>query len=117
MNKKGQGLSITTVIVAVIAIVVLVVLIAVFTGRIAIFQTGLGGVGTCIGQPTLCSSYGSEAKCGLVAGCTWAIKIKQVENGQDITSASCTGSPTPCGGTITEDACGKRSGCSWQASE
>ena len=38
MKKKGQGLSITTIIVAVIALIVLVVLIAIFTGRVNIFE-------------------------------------------------------------------------------
>ena len=33
-NKKAQGLSITTIIVAAIAVVVLVVLIAIFTSNI-----------------------------------------------------------------------------------
>ena len=39
--KKGQGLSITTIIVAAIALIVLVVLIAVFTGQIGRFVGGL----------------------------------------------------------------------------
>lgn len=36
--KKGQGLSITTIVVAAIALLVLVVLVAVFTGRIGGFS-------------------------------------------------------------------------------
>ena len=44
--KKAQGLSITTIIVAVIALVVLVVLVAIFTGRLAIFG---GSVSKCAG--------------------------------------------------------------------
>ncbi len=44
MDKKGQGISINVIIVAVIALVVLVVLVAIFTGRIAIFQRGVGDV-------------------------------------------------------------------------
>ena len=40
-NKKGQGLSLTTIIVAALALIVLVVLVMVFTGRITIFQSGL----------------------------------------------------------------------------
>ena len=39
--KKGQGVSITTIIVAAIALIVLVVLIAIFTGRLGGFETGL----------------------------------------------------------------------------
>ena len=38
MNKRGQGLSITTIIVAAIALIVLVVLIAIFTGRLGFFS-------------------------------------------------------------------------------
>lgn len=41
MRKKGQGLSINAIIVAVIALVVLVVLVAIFTGRIGVFSSGV----------------------------------------------------------------------------
>tara|TARA_Y100000310_G_scaffold284854_1_gene307893 strand:- start:520 stop:864 length:345 start_codon:yes stop_codon:yes gene_type:complete len=41
-NKKGQGLSLNVIIVAALALIVLVVLVMVFTGRIAIFDKGLG---------------------------------------------------------------------------
>ena len=40
-NKKGQGLSLNTVIIAALALIVLVVLVLIFTGRIAIFQKGV----------------------------------------------------------------------------
>ena len=42
MEKKGQELSLTVIIIAVIALLVLVVLVAIFTGRINVFaqQTG-----------------------------------------------------------------------------
>ncbi len=40
--KKGQGLSLNTIIVAAIVLIVLVVLIMVFTGRMQIFNIGLG---------------------------------------------------------------------------
>ncbi len=42
MNKKGQGLSLTVIIVAALALIVLVVLVAIFVGRIGIFNEGLG---------------------------------------------------------------------------
>ena len=45
-NRKAQGLSITTIIVAVIALVVLVVLVAIFTGRLGLFSKG-DGVNSC----------------------------------------------------------------------
>ncbi|MFC1801149.1 hypothetical protein ACFLZB_01700 [Nanoarchaeota archaeon] len=39
--KRGQGLSLTTIIIAAIAIIVLVVLIAIFTGRIGFFESAV----------------------------------------------------------------------------
>jgi hypothetical protein len=42
MNKKGQGLSLNVIIVAALALIVLVVLVVVFTGRISIFEKGVG---------------------------------------------------------------------------
>ena len=42
-NKKGQGLSLNVIIVAAIALIVLVVLVMVFTGRIGIFESQIGG--------------------------------------------------------------------------
>jgi hypothetical protein len=41
MTKKGQGLPLNTIIIAIIVLVVLVVLIAIFTGRIVIFERQL----------------------------------------------------------------------------
>ncbi len=41
MDKKGQGMPLNTIIIAIIVLIVLVVLIAIFTGRIAIFQKGV----------------------------------------------------------------------------
>jgi len=40
-KRDAQGLSITTIIVAVIGLIVVVVLIAIFTGRIGSFGKGL----------------------------------------------------------------------------
>ncbi len=40
-DKKGQGMSINVIIVAVLALIILVVLVAIFTGRIGIFESGL----------------------------------------------------------------------------
>jgi len=47
MNKKGQSISINTIIVAAIALTVLVVLFAIFTGRLGIFSTGVKDTDTC----------------------------------------------------------------------
>ena len=41
MNRKAQGLSINTIIIAAIALIVLVVLVAIFTGRLGIFSSEL----------------------------------------------------------------------------
>jgi len=45
LDKKGQGLSLTTIIVAAIALIVLVVLVMIFTGRIGVFKTGVEEAG------------------------------------------------------------------------
>ena len=41
MNKKAQGLSLTTIIVAAVGLIVLVILVAIFTGRMAMFGVGV----------------------------------------------------------------------------
>ncbi len=45
VSNKGQGLSLTTIIVAALALIVLVVLVMVFTGRIGSFEKGLSEEG------------------------------------------------------------------------
>ena len=47
MNKKGQSISINTIIVAAIGLAVLVVLFLVFTGRMNIFNIGIQQVTDC----------------------------------------------------------------------
>ncbi len=47
MQKKGQSISINTIIVAAIALAVLVVLFAIFTGRIGGFTKGVQDTDTC----------------------------------------------------------------------
>jgi len=41
MDKKAQGLSLTTIIVAAIGLIVLVILVAIFTGQMASFGIGI----------------------------------------------------------------------------
>ncbi len=41
INKKAQGLSLRTIIIAVLLLIVLVVMIMIFTGKIDWFNTGL----------------------------------------------------------------------------
>ena len=43
MNKKSQGISINTIIIAALGLAVLVVLFIVFTGRFKIFSEGVQG--------------------------------------------------------------------------
>lgn len=100
MNKKGQGLSITTIIVAILAIVVLVVLIAVFTGRIAIFQGSLGEAGKCTGTPFTCDAHSANENVCQIAGCTF-------EDGV------CSGTAKLCEGFTGKDNC-EIVGCAWQ---
>lgn len=47
MNKKGQSISINTIIIAALALAVLVVLFAIFTGRIGGFSKGVGETASC----------------------------------------------------------------------
>ena len=53
MHKKAQGISMETIVVAVIVLFVLAVLLLVFTGRINIFGWGLRSCATLQGE---CSS-------------------------------------------------------------
>ncbi|TAL57818.1 MAG: hypothetical protein EPN86_01315 [Nanoarchaeota archaeon] len=54
-SKKGQGISMETIVIAVIVVAVLVVLLLVFTGRINIFGVNLK---SCAGSAGFCSSNG-----------------------------------------------------------
>ena len=47
INKKAQGLSITTIIVAVIGLIILVVIIMMITGKLGAFGEGLGRAMSC----------------------------------------------------------------------
>jgi len=72
MKKKGQGISITVIIIAAIALVVLVVLIVMFVGRIGIFGERVERVttdcsGTCFKNSGGYGVYGqviSGTSCG-----------------------------------------------------
>ena len=64
-NKKGQGLSLNTIIIAAIALLVLVVLVMIFTGRMSVFT---GGVSGCVNQGGKCNSYDNEVACTNAGG-------------------------------------------------
>lgn len=57
ISKKGQGMSLNVIIIAALALIVLVVLIAIFTGRISLFNRGVGEAGDAE-ITTLRISYG-----------------------------------------------------------
>ena len=62
-HRKGQGLSLNTIVIAMLVMIVLLVLILVFTGRISIFTELLGEQGS--------SCFGQGGKwCDSKAGCT-----------------------------------------------
>ena len=46
-NKRAQGLSITTIIVAVIGLIILVVIIVMITGKLGAFGEGVRVAGGC----------------------------------------------------------------------
>ena len=58
--KKGQGISLETIIIAIIVLIVLVVLILVFTGRFSLFNKGLDqcppGPSYCVDSSIECSN-------------------------------------------------------------
>jgi hypothetical protein len=66
MNKKAQGLSMTTIVVAALALLVLVVLALVFTGRMGSFSTGIKEVGTCA---QACTAAGFEGGISTDSSC------------------------------------------------
>lgn len=65
-SKKGQGMSLNTIIIAIIVLIVLVIIVMIFSGYFArIFapsvkscQTGLGG--TCVTAATDCNADGDR---------------------------------------------------------
>lgn len=78
MDKKGQGLSINTIVVAAIAVVILVVIILIFTGKIGVFNQNVNSCkqngGQCINPADTCTNgrimgyscgKGSNQKCCL----------------------------------------------------
>jgi len=60
-KRNAQGLSITTIIVAVIGLIIVVVLIALLTGRLGTFTKGLDESKTC---ENVCTSLGKDTDYG-----------------------------------------------------
>jgi len=80
--KKGQGLSITTIVVAAIALLILVVLVAVFTGQFGGFTLGVqdcqAKAGACYDS---CNDPGAQSSgnTALLPGRTSCSKIPKVD--------------------------------------
>jgi hypothetical protein len=64
MDKRAQGLPITTIIIAILGLVVLVILFAITTGRLAIFGRATAECqGTCVGEYTGASPAVDARQC------------------------------------------------------
>ena len=69
MNKKAQGISINTIIIAAIALAVLVVLFAIFTGRLGGFSKGVSETDTCRSKcESLSTTVGTQPSVPVTAG-------------------------------------------------
>ena len=62
IRKKGQGLSMTVIVVAILALVILVILLLVLTGRLALFG---GAAQECPGicEDTIDVPFGADGGC------------------------------------------------------
>ena len=65
-KRNAQGLSINTIVVAVIGLIVIIVLIAIFTGRIGSFGKGLDETKSC---ESVCNGLGMVVVATGNAGC------------------------------------------------
>jgi hypothetical protein len=117
MGKKGQGLSLNVIIIAALALIVLVVLIMIFTGRIGIFQAGVGGEAEAE-LNVMKVSYGDchpndVSQDTFVAGYSGA-----VSNDDPLTANNAKEDFKQliinCKGGDTKDSCDDKSQCSWQ---
>ena len=67
-NKRGQSISITTIIIAALALIVLIVLIAIFTGKLNIFTKGESSATDSVDQ-SLCARPGTGNYCAVNNAC------------------------------------------------
>lgn len=83
-NKKGQGISINTIIIAIIALVVLVLLIAIFTGKMGQWVGGLSeGEEKAYGCYCVNPNDDMDERCGLASpGEEWNVKPIPSECGE-----------------------------------
>ena len=61
-NKRAQGISITTIIIAAVALIVLIVLIAIFTGKLNLFSKGYGETTEGV-KENICTQSAAGAYC------------------------------------------------------
>lgn len=113
MRKKGQGLSLTTIIVAAIALIVLVVLVMIFTGRIGIFKAGVEKAGETE-LTTLKVGYGdchpaTGAEATFLADMGRAESEVEKEDARNILKEEIS----RCKSLIDADSC-TAGGCSWK---
>lgn len=111
-NKSGQGLSLNTIIIAVLALIVLVVLVMIFTGRIAIFEREVSREG----QSELVKmriQYG-ECRPGTVQENSFLASYTKAESSEDkeLTKATFKEEIDRCRGSSTKDNC-QSAGCNW----
>jgi len=68
-HHRGQGLSLTTIVIAAVSLIVLVVLVAIFTGRINLFNIGVGQVGESeVACQNLCRGLGKTGSLDIGSG-------------------------------------------------
>ncbi len=113
LNKKGQGLSLTTIIVAAIALIVLVVLVMIFTGRIGVFKTGVEKAGEAE-LIKLRINYG-DCHPATAAEATFSSNIGQAVSEADKEAARSVlkGEIDRCKASVDKDSC-EGGGCSWK---
>ncbi len=119
MTKKGQGLPLNTIIIAIIVLVVLVVIIAIFTGRIALFSSDLDKAASLegtkvraqlIGQNCVPSDAGIRNEYTNAAG-----ENKKVDQNEETNlQGQIQSLIADCKGLQSEGAC--RGNCQWQGS-
>ena len=118
--KKGQGLSLNTIIIAAIVLIVLVVLWAIFTGRMGKFSQGISD----ITREKTCAEAGGVKRTGDDCGDDTPLfgKFTDVTTGEACCKirGKCMGSYTKADGTVgvceddfkTPDTC--REPCTWE---
>ena len=61
-KKRGQGLSITVIVAAVIGLIIIVVIIAILTGKLGAFSKGIDETNTCANA---CKAIGKTTGTGI----------------------------------------------------